>query len=172
MRTIAPLTLLLALAIGCAAERRPIADAFPPDRAADPWQRVGEVWQGSFEQAAAALGDDVAALAPHAPDRAWLARYDHVSRPDRYLTVRCFSFATPAAAQAAYQALAPASPEPFARGDVDDGCWTEFGVLLRWGQLVIDVFGPGASWDSQVQSSLLAAYLLKRMPPDAPHDPL
>ncbi len=160
--------LLLACA-GCAAQRRSVAEAFPPGSAASPWLLQGTVWSGTFDEAAPGLGPDADAWQVHRPTRVWLAVYRHEDEPARTVTVRGFSFASADAARAAYDALRPPDAKVYEAGDA--GCWTEVGVLFQWGRLVFDVFGHDASWGSQVQASLVAALLTKRMPPAAPGDP-
>ncbi len=160
--------LVLAACAGCAAERRSVAEAFPVASVAAPWRLEGEVWSGAWDEAAPALGADADAWRPHGATRVWLAVYRHEDEPRRTVTVRGFAFASADAAREAYEALKPAEAKRYEAGDA--GCWTEVGVLFRWGRLVFDVFGQDASWGSQVQASLLAAYITKRMPPGAPGD--
>ncbi len=53
------LCVLLPLVLaGCAAMPRTVVEAFPPARVATPWVLQDEVWVGSFEEAAPALGED------------------------------------------------------------------------------------------------------------------
>jgi len=83
--------------------------------------------------------------------------------------VRCFAFESVEYARAAYEVFHPVLAKPLHSGDV--GCWTEIGVLLQRGRLVFDIFGNDASWNSQVQSAVLAAILVRRMPPGVPDNP-
>jgi hypothetical protein len=160
--------MLLPLCAACAT-RHSVVDAFPPGASADPWVLQGAVWSGSFADAVDGLGDDAAAWQRYNPTQAWLAIYCRNDHPEHCLKVRIFGFASPVDARAAYDAALPLDPKPYQIGDV--GCWTELGVLCQWGRLVIDVFGEDTSWGSQVQSSLLATYLGRRMPPGIPDNP-
>jgi hypothetical protein len=162
-------SLLLLGCAGCAAERRSVAEAFPPGSVASPWRLQGEVWCGTLDEAAAALGNDADRWRELGPTRVWLAVYRHEDKPAQTVTVRCFAFETADAARRAYDAVRPADAQAYEAGDA--GCWTEIGVLFQWGRLVLDVFGHDASWGSQVQASLLAAFITKRMPPGAPGNP-
>ena len=161
--------LLLVGCAGCATGRRSVAEAFPPASVAAPWRLEGDVWSGTWDEAAPALGTDADVWRPCEPTRVWLAIYRHEDQPARTVTVRGFAFVSADAARGAYDALRPLDAKRYEAGDA--GCWTEVGVLFRWGRLVFDVFGQDASWGSQVQASLLAAYVTKRMPPGAPGDP-
>lgn len=154
---------------GCADTRRPVTVAFPPAAAAWPWILQDAVWSGSFDESAPGLGEDAEKWRDHHPTRVWLAIYRHERDPRRRLTVRCFAFESSENARAALESFRPADAQPFDAGD--EGCWTGVGVVFRWGRLVLEVFGPDASWGSQTQSSLLAAFLIKRMPAGAPEDP-
>ena len=161
--------LLLPLCVGCATGGRQVADAFPPGSVAAPWVLQSEVWAGSFDAAASALGDDAEIWRKYNPTRVWLAVYTHESETERSLKVRCFAFGSADDARRAFARFQPLEAKPFAYGDA--GCWTEIGVLFQWGRLVCDIFGDRASWGSQMQSSLLAAHIARRMPPGAPGDP-
>ena len=167
IRTAAALALLVCA--GCAQADRAVRAAFPTAGVVAPWRLDGAVWSGSFADAAPALGDDAPAWAQHTPTRVWLAKYTHEDHPDQTLTVRCFAFESPEYARAAYEVFQPVLAKPLYSGDV--GCWTEIGVLFQRGCLVFDIFGNDASWNSQVQSAVLAAALVKRMPPGAPDNP-
>jgi hypothetical protein len=165
-----PVGLLLALVCaGCAANRLTISDAFPPGSMADPWVLQGEVWTGSFDEAAPALGDDTEKWREYGPTRAWLAIYCHETEPQRCLKVRCFAFPAAENAREAFDEFRPFDAKPFQCGD--GGCWTEVGVLFHWGRLVFDIFGGDASWGSQVESSMLAVFIAQRMPAGAPDNP-
>lgn len=161
--------LSVALWTGCAAPQARVIAAFPPVAAAYPWVLQDEVWSGTFEDAAPALGADADAWRAHEPRRVWLARYCHTDHAEQGLTIRCFAFDSPDRARRAFQAFRPPAAKAFDCGDA--GCWTSIGVLFQWGRLVFDVFGPDASWGSELQSAVLAGHLAKRMPPGAPEDP-
>lgn len=127
----------LLLVGGCAAARLTVADAFPDAQAA-PWRRREPVWQGTFEQAREALGADADALADLAPQRIWLAVYDHPSRPGYSLTVRAYAFDSIDNAHKAFVVLRPVLADALTAGD--EGCWTDDGILVRWGRLLFDLF--------------------------------
>lgn len=160
---------VLLLLAGCAGGPRPVRDAFPPGASAAPWILQGDVWSGTFDQAAPALGDDAPEWQRHGPTRIWLARYCHEQHPDRCLTVRGFAFASVEDARRAYESLRPADAQAFRAGTA--GCWTEIGVLFQDGRLVFDILGPQAGWDSQIQAALLASFLANRMPAGAAEQP-
>jgi hypothetical protein len=160
---------LLAVVSGCVGPARSVTEAFPAGSLAAPWVLQSGVWSGSFEEAAAALGDDVAVWREYSPARAWLAVYCHEDALERCLKVRCFALASQEDARQAFEAVRPLGAQPFKYGDI--GCWTEIGVLFQWGRLVIEVFGPDASWGSQVQSAMLATHIAKRMPPGLLENP-
>ncbi len=157
---VAPLAMLFA---GCASPAH-IDEAFPPARVADPWILDGAVWSGTFDDAAAALGDDAAVLAPLGPRRVWIARYRHVSEP-RALVARGLALGDVESARLAYRAACPAQGREFDRGD--EGCWTDVGVAFRRERLVIEVFGQPPSWASTVQAAVLATYIDRRLTPRA-----
>lgn len=154
---------LVVLCIGCASPAR-VDDAFPPARAADPWILDEAVWSGTFDEAATALGDDAAALAPLGPRRVWIARYCHDSEP-RALVARGLALADAEAARLAYHAACPTQGREFNRGD--EGCWTDVGVAFRRDRLIIEVFGQPPSWASTVQAAVLATYIDRRLTPQA-----
>lgn len=168
-RGITSVALLLLVCTGCATPRNRVVEAFPPTGAVAPWLLQDEVWSGSFDEAAPALGDDADTWAEHDPARVWLARYCHEQHADQCLTVRCFAFATAETAQQAFAAFRPENAQDFAVGDA--GCWMPIGVLFRTGRLVWDVFGPDATWNNELQAALLARCIEKLMPPQAPDDP-
>jgi hypothetical protein len=161
--------LVLLLLGGCTGRPAQVVEAFPPGGLASPWVLQGQVWRGTFEEAVPGLGDDADAWGRFGPMRVWLAIYCHESQVERCLKVRCFAFATPEDARQAFEALRPAGAKPFRMGDA--GCWTEIGVLFRWGRLVFDIFGDRPAWSSELQSGFLAALISKRMPPGAIEDP-
>jgi hypothetical protein len=158
--------LLLLAVVGCADRRTAVIDAFPIGSQAEPWQLVGDVWTGVFDEAAGALGHDAERWRQLAPTRVWLAVYTHALHPARVVKVRCFAFEHDEAAHAAYYAFAPVLAPNYTAGD--EGCWTEIGVLFRWGRLVLDVFGDRDTWACQTQASYVAAVLIRQMPPAAP----
>ena len=167
MRRAALLGLLICA--GCAARNTAVSDAFPVGSVASPWVLQGEIWSGTFDEAAPALGDDAETWRKLTPTRVWLAIYGHELQPERCVKVRCFAFATPENARTAYNVAAPLVASRFQAGD--EGCWTEIGVLYRWGRLVFDIFGDQATWASQVQASYLSAVISRQMPPGAPENP-
>ena len=155
---------------GCAATQPRVADAFPLGSVAAPWVLQGEeVWSGSFDDAAAALGNDAETWRELGPTRVWLAVYAHETEPQRCLKVRCLAFAAADDARRAYGQFRPPDAKPLRYGDA--GCWTGIGVLFHWGRLVFDVFGPAASWSSELQATYLASIIEKRMPRGAPDQP-
>jgi len=159
---------LLITCAGCATTRT-IADAFPPARVATPWVLQGEVWTGSFEEAAAALGGDAEGWRKYDPQRVWLAKYEYEDNPKHTMTIRAFSFATPEQAQRAYLRFAPVTAKPFKAAD--EGCWTEVGVLFRWKRLVFDIFGNTQTQGSEVQAAMLSGCITRRMAPGLPDQP-
>jgi len=154
---------------GCGQNRHRVVDAFPTARVAAPWILEGEVWTGTFEDAAPALGDDAETWKKFSPTRVWLARYTREGDPARVLTVRCFAFDSPETARAAFEVFRPPLAKPLRAGDV--GCWTECGVLFQWQRLVFDIFGDDVSWGSEVNSSVMAAIIARRMPAGVPENP-
>ncbi len=160
---------LLVLVAGCASAARSVVDVFPPGSTAAPWVLQNEVWVGRLEEAAPALGDDAAFWSEQAPQQVWLAVYCHEELPGRCVKVRCFGLSSREAARRAFEALQPPQARVFKYGDA--GCWTDIGVLFRWGRLVVEIFGGDASWTSQMQAALLATFIAKRMPAGLPEDP-
>jgi hypothetical protein len=163
------LCLLPLICLGCAASQRNVVDVFPPAGLASPWILEDEVWSGPFDQAAPSLGDDAEDWAGFQPTRVWIARYRHETYPASYLTIRAFAFEDAESAHLAFRFFQPLEPKRFDSGD--EGYWTEIGVLFRWGRLVFDVFGPVATWNSQLQAAVLAGHLTRRMPDDLPDNP-
>lgn len=161
--------LLSLLCAGCAANRPAVRDSFLPGSMAAPWLLRDEVWTGSFDEAAPALGDDADTWRKFGPTHAWLAVYCHETRPQRCLKVRGLAFPTADEARQAFEEFRPLDAKPFQCGDI--GCWTQVGVLFQWGRLVFDIFGGDASWGSQAESSMLAVFIARRMPAGAPDNP-
>jgi hypothetical protein len=169
----------LLVCAGCATRDTAVSAAFPVGSVAAPWVLQGETWSGTFDEAAPALGSDAETWRKLTPTRVWLAVYAHESQPGRdtpagtepgrYVKVRCFAFATVENACAAYRVAAPVLGSVFQAGE--EGCWTDIGVLYRWGRLVFDIFGDRATWASQVQASYLSAVINRQMPPGAPANP-
>jgi len=155
---------------GCQARRLTIADTFPAGSYASPWVLQGEVWSGSFERAASGLGDQAEQWAVFAPERVWLAVYRHDSRTDHKLTARAFAFTSGEQARRAFEHFRPGQADQLEAGN--EGCWTEDGVLVLWGQMVFEIFGNApASFACPEQSVYLLAFVEKKMPaglPDAP----
>jgi hypothetical protein len=128
------------------------------------------VWDGSFERAAAALGDEAPAWGAFDPEHVWLAVYRHDTRAEHKLTVRAFAFSSPEQARRAFTRFRPTDADELEAGDA--GCWTEDGVLVLWGRMVFDIFGSDPSaFASPEQAMYLLAFIEKKMPaglPDAP----
>jgi len=158
------------LLAGCQATRVTISDTFPKGTLASPWVLDGEVWDGEFSAASDSLGEEGEQWAGLDPWHVWLAVYRHDTQPRQKLILRAFAFASPDDARRAYDAVRPRAPETLSMGD--QACWTDDGVLVRWGRLVIDVFGVGTTRSSAPEQALyLAAFIEKKMPaglPDAP----
>lgn len=147
--------------IGCARQTT-VVELFPVGAQASPWVLVGEVWSGTFDAAAAGLGDDAERLRPFGPQRVWLAIYGHDTHSMRRLTARVFAFATPERAGEALRVLAPGEPNPFNAGD--EGFWTDDGVAYRQGRLLFDIFGNrGDAIAIPEQAVYLSAYFEQRM---------
>jgi len=155
---------------GCGAKRVTIADTFPTGSYASPWVLQDAVWDGSFERAANALGDEAEQWGAFAPERVWLAVYRHDTRAGDKLTVRAFALSSPEQARRAFDHFHPADADELEAGD--DGCWTEDGVLVLWGRMVFDIFGNNpAAFGNPEQAVYLLAFIEKKMPaglPDAP----
>jgi hypothetical protein len=162
------LLLLIAVA-GCTSPVRSVVEVFPPGSMAAPWVLQNAVWTGRLDEAAAGLGNDTAFWREREPGQIWLAVYAHEDVPAQSLKVRCFALPTRDAARSAFEALRPAGARAFRCGDA--GCWTDIGVLVQWGRLVLEVFGDDASWGSQMQAALLATFIAKRMPAGLPESP-
>ncbi len=162
------LVTLLACA-GCATTGRTLQEVFPPGAVASPWILENEVWTGTFEQAAEAFGEEADQWREFNPTSVWLAVYRHESDPQRWMKVRCLAFESSEAARRAFERFRPLESQPLDYGEL--GCWTELGVMFQWGGLVFDIFGQEASWSNQVQSTLIAALIAKRMPPGLPESP-
>ncbi len=154
---------------GCGQRTVSVRDALPAGHEAFPWVLEGAVWAGSFDDAAEALGSDAETLRPLSPERVWLAVYHHEEQPERTLTLRCLAFGSGADVVAAYEALRPAAARDFDAGD--EGCWTDLGVMFRWGRLLIEVFGQEATLDNQVQSTVIVGHVERHMPPGLPDQP-
>lgn len=163
------LGMLLVLCGGCT-QSAAVVDAFPPAGAAAPWVLKGAVWQGSFAEAAPALGDEAQTWAAHRPQQVWLAKYEHQRHPGYVLTARALAFAQPQDARDAFKALRTPEAKSFG-GPWEAGCWTDIGVMFCWGRLVFDIFGERPLWSNELQSAMLANMIAKRMPAGAPEDP-
>lgn len=161
--------LLLVFAAGCS-QSRTVLEAFPTGQACSPWLLNGAVWSGTFEQAAAGMGNDASAWRKYSPQNAWLAVYRHESRPSQKLTVRMLKFADENDAHAAFDGNGPLPRRRFEAGD--EGCWTADGVLFRWGLLTIEVFSTSSSGQAVAEQAVyLVGFLEKRMPPGMPQNP-
>lgn len=160
---------LLAFAAGCS-QQRTVVEAFPTGQAGSPWLLDGAVWSGTFDQAAAGMSAEAEVWRKFSPKHAWLAIYRHESRPSQKLTVRMLKFADENAAHAAYDGIAPLPRRKFEAGD--EGCWTEDGVLFRWGLLTIEVFSSNSAGQAVAEQAVyLVGFLEKKMPPGLPRDP-
>lgn len=154
---------LAALTIGCHAPEFKLIDAFPPAGTAAPWIQRGIVWQGTFAEAQAGLGDEAVDWGRHGPRSVWIGKYCHEAVPAACLTVRCFAFPSPDQARSAYEHMLPVAAESFDIGD--RGCTSPIGVMFQTGPYVWDVFGPAPSPRNEFQSALLANHILRRLPP-------
>jgi len=167
MTYVALATLVLA---GCNARHVTIADTFPKGSYASPWVLQGEVWSGSLEQAADAIGDEAAQWATFGPERVWLAVYQHDTRVAHKLIVRAWAFASAAQARRAFEHFQPKDAKSLQAGN--GGCWTDDGILVLWGRMVFDIFGSGPSTlTSPGQAVYLLAFFEKQMPPNLPSAP-
>jgi hypothetical protein len=153
----------------CTPAQRTLATVLPHGSLAAPWILDGAVWEGSFDQAAPALGDDADALRPFDPTRVWLAVYRHESRPGQTLTVRVWAFGSQTVAQQALARLRPVPAERFKAGD--QGYWTDLGVLFSWGRLVFDIISSEPSQQVEYDAARLTGCIERRMPPGLPDDP-
>ncbi len=159
-----------AFAPGCASRTPRLSQIFPRDTTAWPWVLRQNVWEGTIDQAAPALGRDAEIWQKLRPDHVWLAVYDHATREDTQLVVRVFRFPTADDARAAYEAVRPPDAEPFRIGDA--GCWTSDGLLFRWGRLVFDVLIRSRSGHIDPEQTIaVVSFLEHRMPPGLPQDP-
>jgi hypothetical protein len=159
-----------AFAGGCAPRPKTVIDAFPKSGAATPWTLQDQVWSGTFDEAASALGDDAERWRGFEPQRVWLAIYRHDRQPKQTLTVRVFALATPAAARQALDAIRQfegAAPLDIGQG----GCWRAGGLAYVHGRLAIEIFGADNAWASQTQAAFLATYIEKFMPAGVADDP-
>jgi hypothetical protein len=177
-RCVKPLSLLslswLVLAAltqaGCTSRLGTIADAFPKGSYASPWVLRDAVWTGTLEQAAGAIGAEAAAWEPFAPERVWLAVYEHDTNSADKLIVRAWAFASTTQAHRAFEHFRPEDARSLEAGD--EGCWTADGILVIWGRMVFDIFGTSPTSDASPEQALyLLAFLEKQMHPDLPSAP-
>ena len=155
---------------GCGARRPTIADTFPVGSYASPWVLQGEVWNGSFDQAASALGQEAEQWGSFEPEHAWLAVYRHDTHAHHKLTARAFAFPSAAKARRAFEHFRPIDAGQLEAAE--EGCWTQDGVLVLWGRLVLDIFGNDpSSFASPEQALYLLAFIEKKMPPGLPDLP-
>jgi hypothetical protein len=155
---------------GCQARQVTITDTFPKGSYAAPWVLQGEVWSGLPTAAAASLGAEARAWQAFEPQHVWLAVYQHDTRVDHELAVRVWKFASPAQARRAYTHFRPPDADPLEAGD--ESCWTDDGILVCWGRLVLDIFGRGPTLlAGPEQAVYLLAFFEKQMPPELPGDP-
>ncbi|MFQ5807617.1 MAG: hypothetical protein ACE5I3_14310, partial [Phycisphaerae bacterium] len=169
--TAALLAVLALVALGgCGGKRATIADTFPKGSYASPWVLQDEVWSGSFDQAAGALGEEAEQWRAFEPERVWLAVYRHDTHAEEKLTVRAFAFWSNEQARRAFEHFRPPDADELKAGSA--GCWTPDGVLVLWGRVVFDLFGHEPSaFASPEQAVYLLAFIEKKMPrglPDAP----
>jgi hypothetical protein len=149
---------------GCVSAGQSIRDALPQGSVVAPWVLEGEVWHGGIEAAAPALGEDAEFWSGRGVQQVWLAVYRDELRPASCLKVRCMALASEVGARQAFLDLRPPGAKSLDYGEI--GSWTEMGVLFQQGRLVCEVFGPDASWTSQTQSALLAAFIARRITPE------
>lgn len=158
------------LLVGCSQSGLSVADTLPKATQAWPWTLQGDIWSGTFEQAAGAFGEETQQWGDFAPDQVWLAIYRHESRPEHKLTVRALAFSGADLARRAFDHFRPVKAQEFQAGDA--GCWTADGVLVLWGRMVFDIFSAGgANAASSEQAAYLLGFIEKRMPPELPDDP-
>jgi hypothetical protein len=155
--------------MACAPAQRTLVTVLPHASLAAPWILDGAVWEGSFDEAAAALGADADNLRPFDPTRVWLAVYRHEAQPDKTLTLRIWAFESQAVAQQALARLRPVPAERFKAGD--QGYWTDLGVLFSWGRLVFDIFSSEPSQQVEYDAARLTGCIERRMPPGLPDAP-
>ncbi len=164
------LTANLALLAGCSARTKTVTDTFPKGRAASPWVLRGEVWSGSAEDAAQGLGNEAESIKSLGPDHVWLAVYDHENRGKRTMTVRAYSFESDDASQRAYDRLRPSSAKSFTGGSAS--CWTNDGLLIRWGRMLFDLFGSNPQDQAGPEQAVyLWAFVERAMPRGLPENP-
>lgn len=161
---------ILLISSGCAARNITIADVLPKGAYASPWILEQDVWSGPFELAAAGLGEEAEGWRALAPQHAWLARYAHEADPGQQLRVRVFSFADEHEAGRAFEHFRPPAAGSIRAGDA--ACWTEDGILVQWGRLVLEIFGNAPEGYARPEQAVyLLACIEKRMPPALPRDP-
>lgn len=161
---------VVAAGAGCARRTVTLAAALPQESYATPWILDGSVWQGPFEKAVPALGEDAPVWQTFLPTHVWLAVYHHDTHPLDQIVVRVFAFESPKQARQAYDFVRPADPTPIDVGDA--GCWTEDGVLVLWGRTVFELFARGVSGVATPEQAMYVLALIeKRMPPELPADP-
>lgn len=164
------LACLLSAAFGCAPRPSAVVDAFPKGSCAAPWRLEGRVWTGRFEQAADAFGQEAESWVRFGPRRVWLANYAHEERPGERMSVRVLSFESAAAARSAYEHHQPLKTEPLRAGD--SACWTEDGILVLWGRLVLDIFANAPHGHARPEQAVyLLAFFERAMSPQLAADP-
>jgi hypothetical protein len=149
---------------GCTSARTTVADTFPVLQAA-PWQLREPVWQGDLEQAREALGEDAAALDDLAPQRVWLAVYDHPRRLGHSVTVRACAFESVENAHTAFLVQRPILADALSAGD--EACWTDDGILVRWGRLLFDLFAAAPDGGSAPERTMFIFSVIERNMTDA-----
>lgn len=154
----------------CQAHSASLIEVFPHARQATPWVLDGGVWQGTFDAAKPALGDDFILWRANAPESVWLARYVHQANNQRKVIVRVFAFASHAAALDAYNQVRATTARPFVAGDA--ACWTEDGLLVAWGRLVFEIFASDSSRNARPEQVVSVLALIEnRMDPDLLDEP-
>ena len=104
------------------------------------------------------------------PQQVWLAIYRHDSRPANRLTTRVWSFAGEAAARNAFAHFEPHDADVLEAGN--EACWTEWGILVRWNRLVIEVFASGPFGTANAEQALyLYALMEKKLTAELAGDP-
>lgn len=155
---------------GCAQKHVVISDTFPRGGYASPWVLDGSVWSGTPAEAADAIGAEYEQWAAFNPARIWLAVYRHDARADNTLTVRAWTFPSSEQARRAYEKVRPENASKLKAGD--EACWTQDGVLVRWGRMIFDIFGRGPAGGARPEQAVyLLAFFEKRMPRDLPYNP-
>lgn len=159
------------LASGCGStERVAVVDAFPVGRSASPWELRERVWQGRWDAARVAFGDEEARRwDAFAPEYVWIARYAHTARPRQRMTVRTVGLADEASAREAFAHFRDPQDADFNAGD--ESVWTTDGLRVRTGRLVWELFGSGAGPQRAEEALQLFAFIEQRITAALPAEP-